>query len=224
MTDKERLEKFKNGKIAVNCLTEQEAKAFVKWCYDNDIRWNFENEMSTCFSVYNNKTCYSYYKPLKTLCFGEKSFSIVMKDEIMTYKEFMGKDDNKMTNLEWILNNVDKEVMKYHPICVIARDCIEKGDYIEKEDKCIGKNCLNCKFYDTHYLLKFLQKKYKEKHIDPIKLSQFEYDLLRTNDQSHDRKLSSFSTYRNMKDLGYFENVDFELTIKQVLENCEVVE
>lgn len=216
MTDKERLKKFKSGKVAVNCSTEEEAKAFVKWCYDNDIGWSFGNEMSTCFGVYNNKTCYSYYKPLKTLCFNEKSFSIEMKDEIMTYKEFMGKDNNKMTNLEWILNNVDKEVMKYHPICVIA--C----NYIEKE-KCIGKKCKDCKFYDTNNILKFLHKEYKEKHRNPIKLSQFEYDLLRTNDQSHDRKLNSFSTYKNMKELGYFKNVDFELTIKQVLDDCEVV-
>lgn len=216
MTDKKRLKKFKSGKVAVNCLTEQEAKAFVKWCYDNDIRWNFGNEMSTCFSVYNNKTCYSYYKPLKTLCFGEKSFFIVMKDEIMTYKEFMEKDDNKITNLEWILNNVDKEVMNNHQICVIACDYIEKG-------KCMDQRCGDCKFYDTNYLLKFLQKEYKEKHRDYIKLSQFEYDLLRTNDQSHDRKLNSFATYKNMKELGYFENVDFELTIKQVLDDCKVL-
>lgn len=217
MTDKERLEKFRNGKIAVNCPTEKEAIEFIEWCYINDMKWNFGEELLTYFYIHEEQTCYSYHKDIEQLYCSQKSYLFAERIPIMTYKEFMKKDDNKITNLEWILNNVDKEVMKFHPICVIARD------YIEKEDKCIGKNCLNCKFYDTHYLLKFLQKKYKEKHIDPIKLSQFEYDLLRTNDQSHDRKLSSFATYKNMKELGYFKNVDFELTIKQVLDDCEVV-
>ena len=56
------------------------------------------------------------------------------------------------------------------------------------------------------------------------KLTQFEYDLLRTNDMSHDRKVGSFATYVNMKEVGYFKDIDFNLTIKDVLENCEVVE
>lgn len=223
MTDKERLEKFKNGKIAVNCPTEKEARKFIEWCYINDMKWNFGEELLTYFYINEEQTCYFYNKYNEQLYCGQNFIFSAERVPIMTYKEFMKRKDSDMTNLEWILNNVDKEIMKYHPICVIARDCIEKGDYIEKEDKCIGKNCLNCKFYDTHYLLKFLQKKYKEKHIDPIKLSQFEYDLLRTNDQSHDRKLSSFATYKNMKELGYFKNVDFELTIKQVLDDCKVL-
>lgn len=217
MTDKERLEKFKNGKIAVNCPTEKEARKFIEWCYINDMKWNFGEELLTYFYINEEQTCYFYNKYNEQLYCGQNFYFFAERVPIMTYKEFMKRKDSDMTNLEWILNNVDKEIMKYHPICVIA--C----NYIEKE-KCVGKRCKDCKFHDTNNLLKFLHKEYKEKNRDPVKLYKFENDLLRTNDQSHDRKLSSFSTYRNMKDLGYFENVDFELTIKQVLENCEVVE
>ena len=217
MTDKERLEKFKSGKIAVNCPTEEEAREFIKWCYDNDIKWNFGKELSTYFYLNWEQTCYFYHKDSERLYCSEKFYLFAERIPIMSYKEFMEKDDNKITNLEWILNNLDKKVINNLPICVIACKYIEKG-------KCIDKKCKDCKFYDTNNLLKFLHKEYKEKHRDPIKLYKFEYDLLRTNDQSHDRKLSSFATYKNMKDLGYFKDVDFELTIKQVLENCEVVE
>lgn len=55
------------------------------------------------------------------------------------------------------------------------------------------------------------------------KLSQFEYDLLRTNNMSHDRKLSSFSTYENLREIGYFNYIDFDLTIDEILDNCEVI-
>lgn len=39
MTDKERVEKFKSGEIAVNCSTEEESRQFIEWCHRNDIRW-----------------------------------------------------------------------------------------------------------------------------------------------------------------------------------------
>lgn len=55
-----------------------------------------------------------------------------------------------------------------------------------------------------------------------IKLTKFEYDLLRTNDQSHDRTIGSYATYKNMHEVGYYKDVDFNLTINEILENCEV--
>lgn len=216
MTNEERVQKFKSVKIAVNCSTEEEAKQFVKWCNDNGIAWINSTMSGTEYDLYLTDTCYMYHPVYRSLYITSKRNLEKCKNKIIAYKEFMKKDDNKITNLEWILNNVDKEVMNNHQICVIACDYIEKG-------KCMDRRCGDCKFYDTNYLLKFLQKEYKEKHRDSIKLSQFEYDLLRTNDQLHDRKLNSFATYKNMKELGYFKNVDFELTIKQVLDDCKVL-
>lgn len=55
------------------------------------------------------------------------------------------------------------------------------------------------------------------------KLNQFEYDLLRTNNMSHDEKLKDFATYKNLKEIGYFKDIDFNLTIDEILADCEVV-
>lgn len=54
--------------------------------------------------------------------------------------------------------------------------------------------------------------------------TQFEYDLLKTNDQDHNRTVGSFNTYLNMRNLGYFKGVNFDKSIKEVLENWEMVE
>ena len=77
-------------------------------------------------------------------------------------------------------------------------------------------------------------KKYSEKgfgwlleeHEEPIKLTKFEYDLLRTNDRSHEcNSFQWFNTYRNMKAIGYFKGItNTSMTLKEILENCEVIE
>ncbi len=61
-------------------------------------------------------------------------------------------------------------------------------------------------------------------YVEPIVLTRFEYDLIDTNDQSHDRAFNSFATYRNMMDRGYFENIkDTSMTLKEILDNCEII-
>lgn len=68
---------------------------------------------------------------------------------------------------------------------------------------------------------KWLKQPYKK----PIyKLSRFEYDLLRTNNLSHDKKLKDFATYENLREIGYFKDIDFDLKIDEILDNCEVID
>lgn len=67
-------------------------------------------------------------------------------------------------------------------------------------------------------IINWLLKPYK---LPKNKGTKFEYDLLKTNDQSHDRKVCSFATYVNMKNEGYFKGVHFDQTIKEVLNNWE---
>lgn len=63
-----------------------------------------------------------------------------------------------------------------------------------------------------------------EEHKEPIKLKKWEYDLIRANDRPHECNVfESFTTYRNMKAMGYFEGItDTYMTLKEILENCEV--
>ena len=65
-----------------------------------------------------------------------------------------------------------------------------------------------------------------EEHKEPIKLKQWEYDLIRANDRPHECNVfESFNTYRKMKDIGYFEGItDTSMTLKEILDNCEVVD
>ena len=40
-------EDFKNGKIAVHCKTEEEAKKFIRQCYKHGLKWHYGNENTT---------------------------------------------------------------------------------------------------------------------------------------------------------------------------------
>lgn len=68
----------------------------------------------------------------------------------------------------------------------------------------------------------------KRPHIKTVyKLTRFEYDLLRSNymnNISHNEKLIDFATYRNLKEIGYFKNIDFNLKIDDILANHEIKE
>ena len=92
--------------------------------------------------------------------------------------------------------------------------------------KCSGTCCSECDFSGdcsgncNKKRLGWLASPYKK---PSYKLTKFEFDLLRTNNMSHDRKLSSFATYKNLKEIGYFKDIDFNLTIDEILTNCEVI-
>lgn len=89
-------------------------------------------------------------------------------------------------------------------ICNVRNVCEKLGSLDEKE------------------IQEFLLTEYKE----PIKLTQFEYDMLRTTSKYHLwlGELKNGLYYIKMKEKGYFKNVDLSKTAKEVLENCEVVE
>lgn len=109
----------------------------------------------------------------------------------------------------------------------IIEDCIDNIAIIEgKPHGCIGVSCNDCQFYTGENFnchrktVEWLKSLYEK---PTYKLSQFEYDLLRTNNMSHDRKLRSFATYENLREIGYFTYIDFDLTIDEVLGDCEVI-
>ena len=58
----------------------------------------------------------------------------------------------------------------------------------------------------------------------PYKLNKFEFDLIQTyRDCNTDCKLSERRTLRELKNKGYFKNVDKNELIKDIIENCEVI-
>lgn len=101
---------------------------------------------------------------------------------------------------------------------------ISKGKVVE----CGVISCSECDFADknghcigSHEIMNWLKQPYKK---SPYKLSQFEYDLLSVH--------KDYKTYNNianqihlfkMREKGYFKDVDTNIPIREILDNCEVI-
>lgn len=76
-------------------------------------------------------------------------------------------------------------------------------------------------------------KKYSEKgfdwlleeHKESIKLTKFEYDLLKCYQETKDDgEFVDHYILKEMQYKGHFQNADYNLTIEEILDNCEVIE
>lgn len=116
-----------------------------------------------------------------------------------------------MTNLEWLKQNF-KECSsdKYTPPC----RCIYMA---ENGCDCDNVLCKNCEYDSFYKILDYLSQEHKE----PIKLKQWEYDLM------YRLKGSSFNTWSHLSDMkekGYFKGVkDTSIKIEDILKNYEIV-
>lgn len=64
-----------------------------------------------------------------------------------------------------------------------------------------------------------------EEHKEPIKLKKWEYDLLKVYQKfKDDGEFSDHFILIEMQYKGHFQDVDYNLTIEEILDNCEVVE
>ena len=79
-------EDFKNGKIAVHCKTEEEAKKFIRQCYKHGLKWRYGSENNTYWEDVNEKI---YYE-----CDGVYIYYLDWKSNEITVVEY--KEDNKM--------------------------------------------------------------------------------------------------------------------------------
>ena len=88
---------------------------------------------------------------------------------------------------------------------------------------CAGKKCFDCEFdNNVNECIKAMLSEY----IEPIKLKQWEYDTIK-----YHGKLSKFNDIHflmAMKNKGYFKDMNSvekcSMTIKEILDNCEVIE
>ena len=64
-----------------------------------------------------------------------------------------------------------------------------------------------------------------EEHKEPIKLKKWEYDLLKCYQETKDDgEFVDHYILKEMQYKGHFQGVDYNLTIEEILENCEVIE
>ena len=108
-------------------------------------------------------------------------------------------------------------------------------DEIEERFKQLFKSftdtsSLACALDETY--LKHRKQKYEsmftwyfEEHKEPIKLTKFEYDLLKCYQETKDNgEFVNHYTLKEMQYKGHFQDVDYNLTIEEILDNCEVIE
>ena len=106
--------------------------------------------------------------------------------------------------------------------CCIDHLALVKG--IPKQ--CSKIYCNDCDFLtiqkDCSEIAKeWLNQPYKKL---TYKLTKFEFDLIQTYRNCHEScKLSEFKQFIELKGKGYFKDINLDLTIHKILDNCEVV-
>ena len=86
------IEKFKSGKIAVNCRTEEAAKAFLKECEGEGLKWA-RGDKPTSLNWWRSckeNTTYIFYLPYNGIRVDAKEEYTMQGYEIIEYKEESG--------------------------------------------------------------------------------------------------------------------------------------
>lgn len=107
----------------------------------------------------------------------------------------------------------------------ILENCIKNLAVVKGRPKlCYKTNCNDCDFKIVQGCHKKVEEWLKQTHIKPkYKLTQFEYDLLSVH--------KDYKTYNNianqihlfkMREKGYFKNIDTNIPIREILDNCDV--
>lgn len=94
-----------------------------------------------------------------------------------------------------------------------------------KPSKCSGVRCLDCGFSTGYGCSEKIKEWLKSPYKKPTyKLNQFEYDLIQTyRDCNNYCKISDRRILQELKDKGYFMDVDYDTKIQDILANCEVI-
>lgn len=108
----------------------------------------------------------------------------------------------------------------------ILENCIKNLAVVKGRPKlCYKINCNDCDFKIVQGCHKKVEEWLKQTHIKPkYKLTQFEYDLLSVHkDFKTYNKISNQIHLFKMREKGYFKNIDTNIPIREILDNCEVV-
>lgn len=127
------------------------------------------------------------------------------------------KGETEMTNLEFYKDEIIKQIKKLY-------DDPEYTSYGQAFCAAICRLYMKDKktpFYGVYYeqVLDWLLAEHQE----PIKLKKWEYDLLKCYQETKDDgEFVDHYILKEMQYKGYFQNIDYNLTIEEILENCEV--
>lgn len=123
-----------------------------------------------------------------------------------------------MTNLEYYKDEIKRHIKNNTPSLSLKSDVIGDAFRLFAYER-IGIWC-NDEWFESQHFIDWLLAERKE----PIKLKQWEKDFLELADYKG-YCFCAFGDYGAMKKRGYFKGViDTNMTIEEILENCEVVE
>lgn len=136
------------------------------------------------------------------------------KEDINLLTELVNEhfEEKQETNLERYYDDLIKE------------DCSDFGVVNGKIESCTFIPCEKCEFKTGNChknRITWLTSKCKK---PKYKFTQFEYDLINTYSHVDDRcKFNGCYQLKSLKEKGYFNDVDKNESIKDILANCEVV-
>lgn len=119
-----------------------------------------------------------------------------------------------MNNFEWIKKNSEKKHNdSTYAFCKVLYE-------IENGESCYNKRtCDTCKFETFGAILQYLSQEHKE----PIKLKQWEYDLIKVGCYCIHVPFHETTPY-SMKEKGHYKGVkDISMYTTDILNNCEIV-
>lgn len=117
-----------------------------------------------------------------------------------------------MRNIDFYIDNIASYIAR--------ADCSRECSCSSCEDECICSSISRNKEQVKNWLL--------EEHNEKIKLKKWEYDYFQVMKEmvsKLDRKLIDADSYLSkLKEKGYFESVDLNMTVKEALDNCEIID
>lgn len=91
-------------------------------------------------------------------------------------------------------------------------------------DKCNTSGCKKCEFNSWNKCVDYLNSDYQEEN-KPIKLSKFEYDLLKCYIAEYTPIFDPCSIFfATLKEKGYFKNINKKMNIYEILNRAVVIE
>lgn len=115
-----------------------------------------------------------------------------------------------MTNLEFYKDEIKVAFVHDEYLCDSIRRVASRHGYDTKGFVSEGK------------VIDWLLEEHKEK----IKLTEFEHDVLKAFTKCptyvEDDRIDNYIALQDLSSAGWFQNVDENLSIKEILDNCEV--
>lgn len=148
-------------------------------------------------------------------------------DPLMVNVKELEAINKQCEELGWIEKEEKTETNYEHFKNKIIEDCSFTLALVDgKPQKCSSVNCNGCGFSTGHGCREKIKEWLKSPYEKPTcKLTKFEYDLLNAHKDSGMQKcLSNYRPLLELNEKGYFKDIDTKIPIREILDNCEVID